>query len=364
IQRWLADSTTSHFKCRINSSSKWLPSRLIDVGSVKDDVEPFLYVPSEDRVGGDTFLSSPEQAYITLSHCWGACQPTKLLRENYGTMRKRIRSQNLPKTFQDAISVTRHLGVRYLWIDALCIIQDSPDDWHQEATLMEKVYRNSKCTIAASGAVDGLGGCFFSRDIRLLQPFQVKASFGLLPGQMCLVVPGAKVSSRIARHTLLYQRAWVLQERLLSPRSIHFGKEQVSWECYECHASETFPYHQHSKFVNRGLQTLADLVAEVKSASELEELRSPYGLSVVWSEALTNYTSLGLTKPQDKLIALAGIATAMKPKVGDYLAGMWKCLLPFGLLWTPTAPAVEGHRSRPPQYRAPSWSWASMEGQI
>jgi hypothetical protein len=102
--------------------------------------------------------------YLTLSHCWGKDQIFRLLETNIDQLRKAIPTNRLPQTFQQAIALTKRMGHRYIWIDSLCIIQDSEDDWHYESSRMGDVYKNSFCNISATAAEDGRMGLFFERD--------------------------------------------------------------------------------------------------------------------------------------------------------------------------------------------------------
>lgn len=115
----------------------------------------------------------------TLSHCWGPSQPLKLLTSNIESMRQEIPIASLPRTFQHAVIVASHLGLEYLWIDSLCIIQDSTQDWLQELGLMEDVYTNSICNIAASHSSDGHGGLFRKRNPHLAKALILYPQWGI-----------------------------------------------------------------------------------------------------------------------------------------------------------------------------------------
>jgi hypothetical protein len=142
----------------------------------------------------------------------------------------------LPQTFRDAISITRRLGVQYLWIDSLCIIQDSEEDWERESSMMGSVYQNGMCNIGATAASNGTVGCFSERDPLLAQPCRVKIEkdlkkFKLKKGTYNLV-PKKLWDAGLSEAPLL-RRAWVVQERVLTQRMLHFGRNQLFWECNE-----------------------------------------------------------------------------------------------------------------------------------
>jgi len=144
----------------------------------------------------------------------------------------------LPQTFQDAIKVTRELGQRHLWIDSLCIIQGQGGDWETEAKKMETVFRNAYCTIAATSAEDSTKGFLNRLEESNLQYVTVpKSSHGKV--YVCKSIddfPGD------VEEGVLNKRAWVLQERALSRRTIHFTKRQTYWECGGGVRCETLTY--------------------------------------------------------------------------------------------------------------------------
>jgi hypothetical protein len=152
---------------------------------------------------------------------------------------------DMPKTFQEAVQVSRRLGVRYLWIDSLCIIQDKGDlDWYREASLMNKVYLHSYCNISATDAEDNTKGLFLSRRPQNLGPWNVKVNLtGIEPdiGLVDCMMTDAFLWWRNIRDSPLNQRGWVLQERPLSPRILHFCRNEMFWECREHAACESLP---------------------------------------------------------------------------------------------------------------------------
>lgn len=165
---------------------------------------------------------------MALSHCWGQLREDEKFctySDNIDTLRESISFDKLPKTFQDAVTVTRELGVQYLWIDSLCIIQKDVGDWDIESKKMETVFGSAYCTIAASSAKDSTEGFLSPRS-----PVQ------------CVNVPYTSDTSLYICESIdnfhrdvekgeLSKRGWVLQERALSRRTIHFTKEQTYWEC-------------------------------------------------------------------------------------------------------------------------------------
>ena len=313
---------------------------------------------------------------MTLSHCWGepdGPRPPKLTNANVDSMRNRIPMKELPRTFKDAIQITRNLGVGYLWIDSLCIIQDSMDDWRRESRLMDKVYRNSTCNIMAEAAVNCDGGLFFERDPKRLGVFildEKQTSSLSHRSALCVTQDFVNAKSDKRKGSPLYSRGWVCQERWLSPRQVSFHSNQVFWECTKLQACEAFPTWEIKADYAENLPTRR-LTSQSLSKSRVHPHTHTVDrrdmLSVSWRAMVEIYTNCTLTEEQDKLIAIQGLANIYKSlQDDDYLAGLWRKQLPFGLMWT-TRNGLQANGEityRPETYRAPSWSWASIEGVI
>jgi Heterokaryon incompatibility protein (HET) len=212
LREWLRDCNETHsdhgMACNADNE---LPTRVLDVGDVENQIQPRLYRPKKDEKG----------RYIALSHCWGESQLISTKTASIEAHYEAIKWNDLPKTFQDAVVVTGKLGIRFLWIDSLCIIQDDPDDWLREAKCMEKVFASAYCTIAASSAKNSTEG--------FLIPRPVKQAVRLADNVYACEV-GQNFDHDI-ESAVLNQRGWVLQERALSPRTIHFTATQTYWEC-------------------------------------------------------------------------------------------------------------------------------------
>lgn len=299
--------------------------------------------------------------YITLSYCWGTTKVVTLTRETNAAFMKEIPIVELSETFQDAITITRRLclkyGIRHLWVDSLCILQDSEEEWRAEAPRMAEIYGNCWCNIAATG--DGSSsiqsrGMFSLRDTEMLRPLLVSVS---LPSTISnFICFDSERWTDFVRNSSLNKRAWVCQERLLSPRILHFGANEIYWECSTCRASETFPTGEpFINFYNNGAsETLVRAQSEITNLTEARD---------AWLDMVAVFTMGGLTRSSDKLFAIAGLARIFQPKFGgsEYLAGIWRTDLERQLLWR-----VEGMgiASRSREYRAPSWCWASIDGPI
>jgi len=229
------ECTQKHIRCNATIPERWFPTRVLDVGTSDEDRVRLLH--REDI--------PPGQPYATLSHCWGNSYMPRMTSWSLSQLGTGIDSSYFTRTFLDAFSITRKLGLRYLWIDALCIIQDDLDDWNNEASLMSLVYRYGFINIAATGSQNSAGGCFWDRNPRAVLPTELSISWVGCKGvatKRYLTVCESNVWAQKLTREPLNQRGWVLQERILSPRVLHFGRGQLFWECRHFVACET--YHQ------------------------------------------------------------------------------------------------------------------------
>jgi hypothetical protein len=148
VKHWLRDCSEHHPMCTHATLSP-LPTQVINVGSSVDSRDPFLYETLSECA-----------RYMTLSYCWGDRHPIKTTQGSLSRYRGGIPWSDLPRTFQDAIDITHRLGIKYLWIDSLCIVQDDPDDWQRESAQMASIFGSSYLTISASHGRDAEVGCF------------------------------------------------------------------------------------------------------------------------------------------------------------------------------------------------------------
>jgi len=229
------------------------------------------------------------------------------------------------------------LEISYIWIDSLCIIQGDAEDWAKESVTMIKVYGGGIINIAASGASDGSQGCFFDRSNT--QICQIPILLELLNGETQKIwfdlIPSVHHLDNI-RLCPLESRAWTFQERLLSPRTVHFTRGEIFWECHTKLVSESLPFKPNNRSnLNKG----------------------PLSANM-WSTIVEQYSSRNLSYQTDKLIALAGIAETLQRKTHDeYYAGMFRKKIEERLRWKVESPP--GRRISPSV--APTWSWASVD---
>lgn len=315
------------------------PTRLLEVRT--EDEKPSLRLVQREGMRG---------RYAALSHCWGkfgGLQTTKSTLEEH---KNRIKASDLSKTVYDAVLITRGLSLNYLWVDILCIIQDDEHDWKHESSKMDLVYRQAHITIAASGAKDGTEGCFFSRK-PLPEPVTVPVTYppNTELTKIHFKMHTGSVAAGLAESPL-NKRGWCLQESILSPRIIHFGKDRVLWQCRESFAAEDYRQLKQAQLPSwRGQSSQP----QTPSVQEL-------GIDS-WFNIIEDYTRRNLTKEDDKLYAIDGLANLLRVSTQDtYCCGLWLKGIHQGLLWI----SSDGNMQRPSRCRAPSWSWAALDGPI
>ncbi|KAL2355488.1 heterokaryon incompatibility protein-domain-containing protein [Cryomyces antarcticus] len=387
-ENWLLDCAMNHPKCRPVYESP-LPTRVIHVGS--KDQEPYLYESKGEK-----------RKYAALSHCWGPKEIEPITTEQT-TLEKRekgIPFASLSKNFQDAVMIARRLFIDYLWIDSLCIIQDSTPDWEREASQMGTVYSNAIITIAADGSPDSHGGCFVAGEGRNAVSSRVLcSSLNGNEGHIYVRPQGIRRNVNELAHTnrnlgrsKLSTRAWVLQERTLAPRTLSFTAEEMTWECAtslrcECQvapekaSAHTFkqryvrhgPVEDYSHMIGRGFSNSLEDSEGWKRRQREIEAGAPV-LRLKWQNVVEEFTRRELTRPSDRLPAILGLASAMGRATSDlfttneYFFGLWRRDLVKGLLWQSIEfDGSEGRSSisrRPDKWLAPTWSWASVTGQV
>ncbi|KAK5743623.1 hypothetical protein LTR17_002530 [Elasticomyces elasticus] len=372
IQRWIVDCDLTHQTCRLRVDGTTvplqsdLPTRVVAVGS---ESQPPRLVPTKGQKG----------CYVALSHCWGRTAQVLTTSATIIAHQQGIPFDSLSTTFRDAIKVTRLLGVEYIWIDSLCIVQDDNADWLQEAAKMGSVYENAYLTIAATSAENGDGGLEGKRPqsdwIRFPCSNNVQEGYMWFTNAQCTAETELDSSP-------LNRRGWVFQERLLSRRIIHFAASQVYWECQECFVGQESRKKLH--FAGTALDR-AQWKANLQSLGHLgtffrRRSQTPYddntqrdsslgSFHAIWSTALTHYSKRQLTRADDRLIALLGLAKTIQDRTGfRFIDGHWddgswsfvRSLARIALSDRQFPLGAHGRASR----RCSSWSWAALDGPI
>lgn len=341
IQSWITECATTHGNCsrQIGHVHRPVvyPKRLLDLNEeaviLRENVQ--------------------HKQYACLSHCWGNNGDMfKTTTENLDDHMIQVPWHYLTATFQDAILICRRLGIYYLWIDSLCIIQDSDDDRKHQLPQMADIYENAVFTVAATKSRDGSGGCFaetnakyFSKLVPGYQDIYVRQELPRFPSHW---------GEFDSRQWPLLNRAWIYQEMRLSRRVLHFCAEEVVWICRTAQRSESgcndADFSDGRYFRN----------TQYSSIPYLHLQENP---RLLWYRNVQEYSRLQLTYESDKMAALAGLTQRMESlRPGDrYMLGLWERSLLLDLLWmvwpspTPGISRIAGY---------PSWSWASVKSQV
>ncbi|KXH25684.1 hypothetical protein CSAL01_03657 [Colletotrichum salicis] len=365
--RWfrarLEHCISEHSLCRAADDDGRMPTRVLDLG-------PFDGLPesegSQETSDGDIRLHETRgtcDRYVCLSYCWGGTIDIRLTKDRYHSYTHRITWSSLPQGYRDAIGLTRKLGIRYIWIDSLCIIQDDKDDWRAEAARMASVFQGAHVTISGTKSssphqsyftqspgkymakrvehCDGEGKRWFANVRQTVPHFFSSDASGepnYSPGDFPLL-----------------NRGWVFQERLLSPRILHLGDVEMAWECNEVCACECMGETTTYETEPRWAHTKGAHARNLSSATEAKELYPD------WRSTVENYKKTRLTYQNDILPAIAGVVKNMQRFRKDkYLAGIWEDSLLDDLAWQATQSVLH----RPDKWTAPTWSWASVTSQI
>ncbi|KAH8744033.1 heterokaryon incompatibility protein-domain-containing protein, partial [Hyaloscypha finlandica] len=349
IADWIRDCDSNHDECNKGISGEIiggeaiLPTRLVYVGPM---LGPHLSI-TKGKLG----------RYITLSHCWGGETPYKTTKSNVKDYETGLPLENFPRTFRDAIDFTRDLGISFIWIDSLCIIQDDHKDWVEQSKQMGSIYERAYMTIAATSGVNSSSGLFHDG-----RPVYVKFPCSPNPletGYMYFANVSEKPQpENDIELAPLNQRGWVLQERVLSRRILHFASTQVYWECrkhFLCQSKEFIQdmggLHQWSQ-LNQMLNTwecTSFAVAEYDLLSDSIPMNVPHPLNVpehitvsrqgksnpiwdsqhfifhaLWARLIRYFSSRDLTFTSDRENALEGIKERLQTRMGfDYISGHW-----------------------------------------
>lgn len=409
IRAWMKNCRTTH-QCQRHVSHEWWPTRLLDLQAkieakktLKSSLTRDIWAALGDQADGvrliETAKTRPDGPYIALSHRWAKEERLMTTSGNYTQMRREIDLNRLPLTFQQAITVARGLCIRYLWIDSLCIIQGDEVDWMREVKQMGRVFSNSTLTLSATA---GGGQLMQKRDHRLINPCVRLAQWkGRTPKQY--IVTDFRFWDERVYRSPTNTRCWITQERWLSPCVLHFAFDQLLWECRELDASETFwgglpqatRTNKHTGFKQKHepdkalLKTLTKEVG-VNDAAAIANRHCRWN---DWGKVLETYCRTETTELKDRMLGLSTIAEQFAEDLEDVnVAGLWRKTIPGDMLWhvyksrrsnwlsnrldaTAThsdwwailrgdnSPAISDS-VRPQEYLAPSWSWASVLGDI
>ena len=337
LREWLADCDLNHRNhANLSLADPELPTRVLDV---RDRTMLHLRCTKGER-----------GKYIALSHCWGKATTFSTSWENLSEFCKEIKLCQLPKTFQDTVEVTQELGIPFLWIDSLCIIQNDPDDWERESRRMETVFASAYCTIAATSPRDCTEGFLCRQSVK-----------------RCVRLPNRDINDEFyvyassvdesfnhdLENGIPNQRAWVFQERALSRQTIHFTTAQTYWKCGSVIRSECLvdSFRELNWLGNSDFpQTASRLRPEISDS--------------MLGDIFAHYSSLGITNLQDRPVAIQGLELRLARFYRTNSAyGILEYFLHRSLLWQRSG----NTRMRPISFKGkevPSWSWMAYSGEI
>ncbi|EXF82053.1 neutral/alkaline non-lysosomal ceramidase [Colletotrichum fioriniae PJ7] len=357
-------------------ASPFLPTRLLDMGKSDEEIPRLVVV--------EDMLNSREidhVRYATLSYCWGpeddTLQQAKTTKATMSAHLKGIPLSSMSPVVRDTVRVCRALGIQYLWVDALCIIQEDKADWDRESHMMGKVYYSCLVTICPVSSRSCIQGYLGPRPQGLDVAFQ-SSHHEHIRGTYTLVHSSTDVDENDDRwprpgplkvdlnRSSWEKRGWTFQERLLSPRLIMFGSSMSYFACETVAKSETG--YQVTDILQMSLRsTLEKAFGEVGDEMN-HSAKSINGLYDIWDGTVINITTKIWTFPEDTFAGIAGLAQGFATITGDtYLAGLWKNQLHQQLLWegsrpkTSDLPSFVHNLQHPDPYIAPSWSWASQK---
>ncbi|PWY72844.1 HET-domain-containing protein [Aspergillus eucalypticola CBS 122712] len=351
---WLRKCYKGHKECdKREDKPPFFPTSVIDVGSSLK--RPHLHVSSVGETG----------RWVALSYCWGG--------DSRFTLNASGRSLKLfPSTLRDAVLVTRALGVRYLWIDSLCIFQDDSSDWEAEASKMSSVYRHAAVTIAATSAESANDGFLDKRAPYFSCTFPWRRRYYQGSGSVNDDSRADPVVFRSyrrpfhrepLRHSRWATRGWTLQEELLSRRLLYYTKEEMVWRCRAGRARE--PARDVNGYDTEFPEPQLFIPDEPDDKHTPGSTRSAYK---TWFKLLEDYAARNLTFEKDRLPAIGALAESFHAHLKEqYCAGLWRGDLLFGLLWSIRHCQGSGRpapTSVPSIERGPSWSWIGAHAYI
>ncbi len=355
---WL-NNCQEHHNCK--EATSLMPNRLIEVSGKDDHIS--LRLRQAEEVGNVPFAA--------LSYCWGGEQPMKCLHSNIDSYRTLIPFDEQSQTIKDAAKICHGIRVCYLWVDALCIIQDSLDDQSAEIAKMPSIYGSATVTIVAARSSSASEGFLAERFPGHREGANVL--YRCIDGELGSIML-VQIGDEFEPAEPIDERGWTLQERLLSTRIIEIGSRQTRWICPETRSSnislEKFTdgwrrnviYAKERKVESLSLENIriAKSAIDIYGRPRLSQFQDYSRAIEHWEKICETFTERALTISSDRALAISGIAEVFAELSGDkYLAGLWKSCFHSELLWR-----AENTIRRPLTYQGPSWSWLSVNGPV
>lgn len=337
IRRWLRECEDGHSACTPNKHTS-LPKRLVEL-LPRDTLNGRHKESARLVLAGEIAESHPK--YTALSYCWGDDGHFKTTRATVAAFRQDIPISELPLSFADAFYLTRQLDIRYIWVDALCIVQDDELDWGTETSKMHGVYTGSFLTIQASEARSVSEGLFVGPTLADTHPygraFFTTMELGETPGTLIHVVPH---TPRIAA---LNTRGWTLQEELLSHRTIQLTNYELRWSCRSDLLWETGIMYKNTE--------------RLYGCMSLPQKDHDQSWNELWWSWMENYSARRFKLPRDRLPGIAGLVNLYQRETMDEAClGLWRRSLHKDLEWVRWSNSSERSSDSPLFLSIPSWS--------
>ena len=365
-REWMKQCITNHEKCPPNMPVG-LPTRLVKVSTLGE--------PESARL---CEIDGQRGYYCALSYCWGGDQDHKTLLECYEQYKTELPYSDLPKTITDAFQVTRSMGLQYIWIDSLCIIQDSNEDKQREIAEMMHIFQNTQLTFSAASA-SGVTNGFLQTNFNdpsigaFYHPLRMDEE---TMGSILISDMSSSFAAVGARQQAVNQRGWTLQEALLTPRLLIFTNIHMVWKCQSGYQPDFAASSRDSRERREGISPWdhwASLCGYYFTRlNEIDETSTPespqtgeafdscnHALYSVWHIVLGEYKTRHLTVENDRLPAISAIAQSFASHFkSKCYAGLWERFLVHDLMW-------ENWLSDPDVTKSgsPSWSWVTMNGE-
>ena len=362
----MSDCFNTHEDCPQNLPAD-LPARLVQVSSLGEPLSARLRE-----------FHGQKGYYCALSYCWGGDQFHKTLSERYSQYKRELPYKNLPRTIIDAFEVTRSMGLKYIWIDSLCIIQDDDKDKQTHMANMMHIYQNTQFTISVTSGSSATQGFLEPNSddaspIGFYHPFRVDEH---TIGSVVMTAPNLS-SFYLACCGLkpINTRAWTLQEVLFTPRLLFFNQIHMVWRCQKGYKPDSITPSDHSQARSEGkgeceiwAETCGYHFMPLKTFDGIPTPRAPgvgeaftrsEGLYSAWHGILQNQTGRLLTVESDRLPAISAIAQVFASAFKSaYYAGLWGRFLVHDLMWL----RISTSNDLDPKFPTyPSWSWVTVD---
>ena len=356
------------------SERAYIPTRLIKIAGGPDQLQLKI-------VNDDDMEEHDRSIYAALSYCWGGDQPNKLTQGSYDLYKGKIPWETLPKAIQDSARTVHALGFHYIWIDSMCIIQDSKEDKEAEISQMTKVYAHATLTVVNKRGDKVTDGFLHPRTLPSgTSSIQFRTNDGQTHRLTLLFRDVYHEEENVAINT----RGWTLQEYLLSRRRLVIGTWSTEWHCRQHVRDYNDGWNPRGRSAGIPLDDTDGWAGE--GPFESKEAESVYRSSFIdaamffsvnpeypsgelsrdhvhysWLEIVEAYSSRSVTEPEDRAPAISGIAGRFATFIPKrYIAGVWEDMMPQSLFWRRHGIVT----NRPVRYRGPSWSWMSIDSGV